>query len=301
MARTAWCWSVRRRPIPGPKRPAPGPAAPLDDVLGWGHRNHRRAGRRPSRRGLVHRGLSPAKVLITEDGHVKLLGFGLARLAPGDPNPNWAGTAYLAPEQTDGRKVDARADLFSLGGILRELVAGRSALRPRARHRRLRLPLRQDPSRRFQHVNDARLGARTGARPRRPPAQAHVLETGPPPAWCCWPPEAPPRRSSSGSKFRSAAACRPSRQTHAPAHLGRFQHGACPFPGRPPGRLPLRPHEWQVPRHLGAIQWAAAPPGVSLTKAPPCAGRSFSADGSRVYYFSTRKPAGIYEGTHGGR
>jgi TPR repeat protein/tRNA A-37 threonylcarbamoyl transferase component Bud32 len=84
--------------------------------------------------GLVHRDVKPANVWLTSPGgRVKLLDFGLARLAEGDAGMTRSGAvlgtpAYMAPEQiADPRKVDGRADLFSLGAVLYEMLAGRRA------------------------------------------------------------------------------------------------------------------------------------------------------------------------------
>jgi eukaryotic-like serine/threonine-protein kinase len=82
------------------------------------------------RQGLVHRDIKPANVLVQSDGRVKVTDFGIAKAAGGDDltrTGTVVGTArYLAPEQVNGHPVDGRADVYALGLILYEMLAGRA-------------------------------------------------------------------------------------------------------------------------------------------------------------------------------
>jgi eukaryotic-like serine/threonine-protein kinase len=91
-------------------------------------------------RGITHRDLKPANVMVLPDGRVKVLDFGLAKLRESAFDPDGAtrmstgdltgegriiGTvAYMSPEQAEGRPVDSRSDIFSLGVMLHEMATG---------------------------------------------------------------------------------------------------------------------------------------------------------------------------------
>ena len=153
--------------------------------------------------GIVHRDLKPENIMVTSSGYAKVLDFGLAKLRAAhaesdagakettqvkntDPGTILGTASYMAPEQALGKPVDHRADIFSLGSILHELVTGRRAFSghsvvdtlhriiysdpepiatlradaPRDLNRILRKALAKDPDDRYQTMKDLAIDLR---------------------------------------------------------------------------------------------------------------------------------------------
>ncbi len=134
---------------PLPWRRAQEIGAAVADGLGAAHSN-----------GVIHRDLKPENIFITADGRVKILDFGLAQfkepidvegdtatLTPAGTLPGTVlGTVgYMAPEQVRGRPADERSDMFSLGCVLYEMLAGQSAFKRETTAEIMTAILREEP------------------------------------------------------------------------------------------------------------------------------------------------------------
>ena len=111
--------------------------------------------------GIVHRDLKPGNIMITGDGQVKLVDFGLAKLSdlheasdseltrsasPETEEGRILGTVcYMSPEQAEARKADARSDIFSVGAVLYEMATGKRAFLGRSKISTLAAILQSDP------------------------------------------------------------------------------------------------------------------------------------------------------------
>ena len=158
--------TLRRTGERVPPALAAGIAAKVARGLGYAHARTAPDGRALQ---IVHRDVSPHNIVVSFEGDVKLVDFGIARLV-GDTDagpsarPGGGKFAYMSPEQAAGRALDARSDIFSLGSVLFEMLTGR------------RLFAESDPELKLRAVIACEVPDVRSVNPDVPDGLAHILD-----------------------------------------------------------------------------------------------------------------------------
>jgi serine/threonine protein kinase len=263
-------------------------AAKVADALDYAHAH-----------GVVHRDVKPANVMRLKDGSLRVTDFGIARITASSKTTTGTvmGTpSYMAPEQIAGRKVDGRADLFSLGVMMYELLAGvkpfegdsiatllfkisnephpdpvplaGGRVSPAAKAV-IDRALQKDPEKRYQKGADMARDIREAMRnpagaPKAPPPATLTEKTMP------FIPPAPPKAPSLSGEATFKISEPPPRPASPPAPFVIEPAPAAP-PRLPPGGAPARPAAAPTGGEQTVKIPAGPPPAPAAPPAPPAA------------------------------